>query len=337
MILTTERLVVREFTFADAEFIVRLLNDPSFIDNIADKGVRTLDDARTYLRDGPLASYARHGFGLWLVALSEGGDPIGICGLIRRDGLDGVDLGYALLPEFCGRGYALEAAAGVVAHARAALGLGSLLAIVNEDNAPSIRLLAKLGFQYQRMVRLAGDTHDVCLFQTAGGSADRPAESIAMTIEYRPIGYVHSPFEDIVGVPIQPSRAGEVTGTVHVLEEFAAGLADLDGFSHVILLCHLHRSHGYELQVVPFLDSVPRGLFATRAPRRPNPIGLSVVRLLGIKHNVLEIEGVDLVDGTPLLDIKPFVGEFDIRAGAIRTGWLERTSLARDAADGRFR
>lgn len=167
-LLTTERLVIRELTLADADadFILQLLNDPTFIDNIVDKGVRTADDARAYLRDGPLASYAHHGFGLWAVTL-PGGTPIGICGLIRRDGLDGVDLGYANLPEHCGRGYAVEAAAAVAAHARDAFGLDRLLAIVNRDNLRSIRLLEKLGFGYRRLVRLPGDPHDVCLYEVA--------------------------------------------------------------------------------------------------------------------------------------------------------------------------
>lgn len=158
-----------------------------------------------------------------------------------------------------------------------------------------------------------------------------------MCIEYHPIGIVHSPFDDVVGVPIQPSRAAGIVGTVEVFEPYAPGLADLDGFSHLILLCHLHRSQGYELTVVPFLDSVPRGVFATRAPRRPNPIGLSVVRLLAVEGRQLTIEGVDLVDGTPLLDIKPYAGDFDVRGGELRTGWLDAASRRRDRADDRFR
>ena len=117
--------------------------------------------------------------------------------------------------------------------------------------------------------------------------------------------------------------------------EFAEGLSDLDGFSHIILLCHLHRSTGWRPKVIPFLDTEPRGLFATRAPCRPNPIGLSVVNLLTVDGNVLSIENVDLLDGTPVLDIKPFVGEFDARA-EIRTGWLEAARHRRDRADDRF-
>jgi len=156
-----------------------------------------------------------------------------------------------------------------------------------------------------------------------------------MTVEYRPIGVVHSPFEDAAGTPIQPSRARGARGSVEVFQEYADGLDDLEGFSHIVLLCHLHRSRDYRLKVVPFLDTELRGLFATRAPNRPNPIGLSVVELLGIDGNTLSIEGVDLLDGTPVLDIKPFVGEFDDRAGA-RTGWLESAGKRIDVADDRF-
>ena len=156
------------------------------------------------------------------------------------------------------------------------------------------------------------------------------------SIEYRPIGVVHSPFEDAEGAPIQPSRAHQARGTVEVLPEYAEGLSDLDGFSHIILLCHLHKSRPHRLKVVPFLDTELRGLFATRSPNRPNPIGLSVVRLLGIDENVLSIEDVDLLDGTPVLDIKPYVGEFDDRAGA-RVGWLESARRRTDVADDRFK
>jgi tRNA-Thr(GGU) m(6)t(6)A37 methyltransferase TsaA len=154
-------------------------------------------------------------------------------------------------------------------------------------------------------------------------------------VEYTPIGVVHSPFSENEGTPIQPSRSNGARGTVEVFPEFAEGLADLDGFSHIILLCHLHRSRGWRPKVIPFLDTEPRGLFATRAPCRPNPIGLSVVNLLAVDGNLLSIENVDLLDGTPVLDIKPFVGEFDART-EVRTGWLETARLRRDRADDRF-
>jgi tRNA-Thr(GGU) m(6)t(6)A37 methyltransferase TsaA len=156
-----------------------------------------------------------------------------------------------------------------------------------------------------------------------------------MKIEYRPIGVVHSPFTEQTGTPIQPSRADGARGTIEIYPEYAEGLDDLDGFSHIYLICHLHRSEGFSLKVVPYLDTVPRGLFATRAPKRPNPIGLSIVDLVAVEGTTLTIENIDLLDGPPVLDIKPFVGNFDDRL-EIRTGWLERARAKRDRADGRF-
>jgi tRNA-Thr(GGU) m(6)t(6)A37 methyltransferase TsaA len=143
-----------------------------------------------------------------------------------------------------------------------------------------------------------------------------------MKIEYRPIGVVRSPFTTTQGMPIQPTRARDVRGTVELDPAFAEGVEDLEGFSHIILLSHLHRSKPFRLKVVPFLDTVERGLFATRSPNRPNPIGLSVVRLVKVDGPRLEIEGIDLLDGTPVLDIKPFVGDFE-QPTEISTGWLE--------------
>jgi RimJ/RimL family protein N-acetyltransferase len=163
MVIETPRLILRCLDLDDAPFFLRLVNDPSFIENIADKGVRTLDDARENLRIGPIASYARHGHGLWMVELKDTGTPIGICGLIKRDVLDDVDVGYALLPEFCGQGYAAEAAAAALAHARDTLGLRRVVAIVNEENGRSLRLLGKLGFRYERMVRLSPDDREIQL------------------------------------------------------------------------------------------------------------------------------------------------------------------------------
>jgi tRNA-Thr(GGU) m(6)t(6)A37 methyltransferase TsaA len=137
----------------------------------------------------------------------------------------------------------------------------------------------------------------------------------------KPIGVIHTPFTDKQQTPIQPTRS-QAVGQVEVFPEFADGLQDLEGFSHIILLYVFHQSDGYTLQVKPFLDDQLRGLFATRYPCRPNPIGLSVVRLLARQDNILDIEGVDVLDGTPLLDIKPYVPDFDVRNGT-RTGWYE--------------
>lgn len=159
-----------------------------------------------------------------------------------------------------------------------------------------------------------------------------------MKIEFHPIGVIHTPFTKLEGMPIQPTGAVGVKGTVEVFEEYHAGLKDLDGFSHIILLYYFHRSQGFNLHVVPFLDSEMRGLFATRAPKRPNPIGVSVVQLDTVINGVLYIRNVDMLDGTPLLDIKPYVPEFDAQLQA-QAGWLERAgkAAARKKSDDRFK
>jgi len=141
----------------------------------------------------------------------------------------------------------------------------------------------------------------------------------------RPIGVIHSPFTDTNQMPIQSSTS-EAIGQVEVYPEFDDGLQDIDEFSHLHLLYVFHCSSGYALHVKPFLDDHPRGVFATRHPCRPNPIGLSVVRLIERNGNVLEVEGVDMLDGTPLLDIKPYVPDFDIRLD-VRTGWYAKRSI----------
>lgn len=140
-----------------------------------------------------------------------------------------------------------------------------------------------------------------------------------MEFTIRPIGIIRTPFTDTQTTPIQPSRS-QAVGRVEVFPDFADGLQDIDGFSHVILLYVFHRSSGYALSVRPFLDDRQRGLFATRHPCRPNPIGLSVVRLLERHENTLTVEGIDVLDGTPLIDIKPYVSDFDTRT-EVRTGW----------------
>jgi tRNA-Thr(GGU) m(6)t(6)A37 methyltransferase TsaA len=158
-----------------------------------------------------------------------------------------------------------------------------------------------------------------------------------MNLTYRSIGLIHSPFQDTTGMPIQPSGAAGIRGTVEVFPEFGAGLNDLEGFSHIILLYHFHRVSEMKLTVTPFLDSQPHGVFATRAPTRPNPIGLSVVRLLRRDTGTLHIENVDVIDGTPLLDIKPYVPAFDQNV-VDSMGWLEQVQgdALRRRADDRF-
>ncbi|MFH1403090.1 MAG: tRNA (N6-threonylcarbamoyladenosine(37)-N6)-methyltransferase TrmO [Candidatus Altiarchaeota archaeon] len=135
------------------------------------------------------------------------------------------------------------------------------------------------------------------------------------------IGVIHTPFKTLDGIPIQASRS-DASGEVEVFQEYSEGLSDIEGFSHIILLYHLHKSAERLLKVKPFLDDVQRGVFSTRAPWRPNPIGISTVELLGRKDNLLKVNGVDVLDGTPLLDIKPYVPEFDWREN-IRIGWLD--------------
>ncbi len=154
---------------------------------------------------------------------------------------------------------------------------------------------------------------------------------------YRPIGVIRTPFSSIEKVPIQPRLRRGAEGIVEVEARFEEALSDLSGFSYIILIYHFHLSRGYKPKVRPFLDDEERGLFATRAPRRPNPIGMSVVRLKKVDGRRLYIKGIDVVDGTPLLDIKPYVPEFDLRKDA-RIGWLEgKSHKARyKRADSRF-
>jgi tRNA-Thr(GGU) m(6)t(6)A37 methyltransferase TsaA len=157
-------------------------------------------------------------------------------------------------------------------------------------------------------------------------------------ITYKSIGTIRSPFKEREDMPIQPCGAVGVAGTVELREEFTEGLKDLDGFSHLILIYHFHLSRGFDLEIEPFLDGAPHGVFSTRAPRRPNPIGLSVVKLVGIKGRTLQIENADIIDGTPLLDIKPYVSAFD-GVEDERIGWLsERVKHAEHKrSDERFR
>ena len=147
-----------------------------------------------------------------------------------------------------------------------------------------------------------------------------------MGIVYEPIGVIHSPFKRLDEMPIQPVSAASGAGVVEIFLQFAEGLRDLDGFSNVILLYHFHEARRCALTVTPFLDATPHGVFATRAPSRPNPIGLSVVRLISVVNNELRVEQLDVLDGTPVLDIKPYVPDFDHRSGA-RIGWFEHAKV----------
>ena len=158
-----------------------------------------------------------------------------------------------------------------------------------------------------------------------------------LEVTLRAIGVIHSPFQDLAGMPIQPTGEASASGRIEIFPEYQDGLKDLDGFSHVILIYHFHRVSSGTLTVTPFLDSEPRGIFATRSPTRPNPIGMSVVELHKIEGNTLYVDHLDVLDGTPLLDIKPYVPEFDYPPQR-RIGWLEQAQgkARRMKSDDRF-
>ena len=165
-ILETERLTLRKITLDDAAFMLDLLNQPSFIQFIGDRGVRTLDDARRIIEDRYLAAYERLGFGIYLTQLRGTSVPIGICGLVKRDGLDNVDIGYAFLPQYWSKGYASEAASAVLGYARSTLGMKRILGITIPGNTSSIRVLEKIGLKFERMIRLPGEETDLKLFSS---------------------------------------------------------------------------------------------------------------------------------------------------------------------------
>ena len=156
-------------------------------------------------------------------------------------------------------------------------------------------------------------------------------------IQYKPIGIIHSPFKEAKGTPIQPTASVDNKGTVEIFPEYIEGLKDLENFSHIFLIYHFHLSKKTSLKVKPFMDNIERGIFAIRAPSRPNSIGISIVRLTKIEDNILYINDVDIIDGTPLLDIKPYIPEFDIRK-VTKNGWLTQNvhKLGKTKDDGRF-
>ena len=159
-----------------------------------------------------------------------------------------------------------------------------------------------------------------------------------MKICYKSIGKIHTPFKKIKGMPIQSKGSIGIKGTIELKKEFVKGLLDFDKFSHIYLIYHFHKSKDFDLNIIPFLDNKPHGIFATRAPKRPNPIGISVVKLISIKDNILEIENVDMLDGTPLLDIKPYISQFDIHE-IEKNGWINsKTGYPNETrSDNRFK
>lgn len=163
-VLETERLILRRLTVNDSEFILELLNDPSWLRFIGDRGVRTLDAARDYILKSLVSMYERLGFGLYLTELKDEGVPVGICGLIKRESLDDVDVGFAFLPKFRGKGYAYESASAVMAYGKRTFGLNRMAAITSPDNYDSIRVLEKLGFKFERTIKLSDDSAEISLF-----------------------------------------------------------------------------------------------------------------------------------------------------------------------------
>ena len=168
MILETNRLLLTKQTEADAHFVLELMNSDGWLKYIGDRGVATEEDAEDYIRNGAIKSYATHGFGLYLVKLRDGDKPVGLCGLIKRDALEHVDIGFAFLPEYNGHGYATEAATGVMEYAKTVLGLKTIAGITMPDNLPSIAVLKMIGLTYKEMVQLPGDGEELMLFEWNG-------------------------------------------------------------------------------------------------------------------------------------------------------------------------
>jgi tRNA-Thr(GGU) m(6)t(6)A37 methyltransferase TsaA len=159
-----------------------------------------------------------------------------------------------------------------------------------------------------------------------------------INVVYKPIGVIHSPFNNLEEMPIQPTSDTSRPGTVEIYPEFVEGLKDLEGFSHIYLIYHLHKISKSRLLVTPFLDKEPHGIFATRAPSRPNPIGLSLVKIVSLEGNLIHVDQVDILDGTPLIDIKPYVPEFE-NVHVVKIGWLEKAKgqIRTQKSDDRFR
>lgn len=177
IVCETARLRLRHLLDRDAPFILELLNEPDFIRNIGDREVRTLEDARRYIQHGPMVSYSQHGFGLWLVELRDGGAPIGICGLLKRDYLQDVDVGFALREAHRGKGYAFEAAEAAMRHGREDLGISRIVAITSPDNQASASVLRKLGLGFERTLRIPDQSRDTRLFTPTVRSLLAPKEN----------------------------------------------------------------------------------------------------------------------------------------------------------------
>ncbi len=165
-ILETERLLLREQNEGDTTFILALMNSPGWLKYIGDRGIKTEEDARKYILDKSVPSYKKHGFGFYLTELKEGSVPIGICGLVKRDGLEHVDIGFAFLPEYEGRGYGVESASAVMIYAKTVLGIDTIAAITTKDNGPSINLVKKIGLHFKELIKLPGNEEELMLFES---------------------------------------------------------------------------------------------------------------------------------------------------------------------------
>jgi tRNA-Thr(GGU) m(6)t(6)A37 methyltransferase TsaA len=159
-----------------------------------------------------------------------------------------------------------------------------------------------------------------------------------MKIEFSPIGIIHTPFKTVENIPIQPAAAQDSEGWIELFNDYKEGLSDLNGFSHIYVIFHLHKCQNFKLKVIPFLDTVERGIFSTRSPARPNPVGLSIVEIVSVSENIIRIKGIDMLDGSPLIDIKPYVPDFEI-SGKVKKGWFEGKEkiIPGKLSDGRFR
>ncbi len=170
--LQTERLTLRWVAPGDEALLLAVWNDPAFIRNVGDRGIRTIEQTSEALANGPLKLYEKHGYGPYRVALADSDEPIGICGLFKRENLDDPDIGFGLLPDYCGKGLAYEAAAAVFDHARNGLGLKRIVAIVSPGNAPSIGLIEKLGLRFENMLLMPGDDKEICVYAIDWGDAE---------------------------------------------------------------------------------------------------------------------------------------------------------------------
>jgi len=347
-VILTPRLRLSPLVLDDARAMLEYRADPD-VCRYQSFTPGTLSDVEDFIRG--VLGHAFDTPGTWFqfaVRRRDTGELIGDLGVrFPADDPHQAEIGFTVAPAHQRRGFAGEAVAGILDHLFHTCGKRRVFASVDPRNTASMALLRRLGWRqeahHRQSLWFKDEWVDDVVFamlvdewkarQTGGETAPPHGGDLHLY----PIGVIRTPYTATEGMPIQPPGAAGVAGTVEVRPDLAAGLRDLDGFSHVVLLYAFHRSAGFDLEVVPFLDAKPHGVFATRAPRRPNPLGLSVVRLERIDGHVLHVTDVDVLDGTPLLDIKPHVPAFDAPDDC-RTGWLAGLGRrVRDKrSDGRF-